>query len=96
MQSKTISAEQRAAIVIEMLREQETVAQISSKYEINVKTLYGWRKEFLENAAKIFGADNNKKAIDKEKEIEALYQQIGQLQVEVNWLKKKSAAIKSR
>jgi transposase len=96
MQSKTVSAAQKAAIVIEMLREQETAAQISSKYEINVKTLYGWRKEFLENAVKVFGDDNNKKAVDKEKEIEGLYQQIGQLQVEVNWLKKKSAAIRPR
>lgn len=96
MQSKTVSAAQKASIVIELLREQETIAQIASKYEVNPKTLYGWKKEFLENAPKIFGSENSKRDVDKEKEIERLYQQIGQLQVEVNWMKKKSAAIRAR
>jgi transposase-like protein len=96
MQSKDISAAQRANIVIEILREQETVAQIAGKYGVNPKTLYAWKKEFLENAPKIFGADKQKPAAEKEREIESLYQQIGQLQVEVNWLKKKSATLKIR
>ena len=96
MQSKNISPTQKAVIVIEVLREQETIPQIASKYGVNPKTLYGWKKEFLENASKIFGGDERKHTLEKEKEVESLYQQIGQLQVEVNWLKKKSAAIKSR
>lgn len=96
MQSKEFSPAKKAEIVIEVLREQETITQIASKYEASPKTLYGWKKEFLENAAKVFGGEDRKKAQEKEKEVETLYQQIGQLQVEVNWLKKKAAAIKSR
>ena len=96
MQSKSISPAQKATIVIELIREQETIAQIASKYDVNPKTLYAWRKDFLENAAKAFEGSSQKQQSDRDKEVETLYQQIGQLQVEVNWLKKKSAAIKSR
>lgn len=96
MQNKSLSAAERASIVMEVLREQETVAQIAQKYDVNPKTLYAWKKEFVENAAIIFESPAKKQGADKDKQIDSLYQQIGQLQVEVNWLKKKSAAIKSR
>lgn len=45
------SAEKKVQIVLELLKEEQTVAQLASKYQITAKTITNWKKQFLENAA---------------------------------------------
>lgn len=53
-QMKNFSAEEKTKIVLELLREEMTVAQLSSKYELTAKSIHNWKKQFLANAALAF------------------------------------------
>ena len=64
--------------------------EIASHYEVHPTLVTHWKKQLLEGAAEIF-SNSNRAAADADEELKAeLYQQIGKLQVEVDWLKKKS------
>ncbi|MDQ7085912.1 MAG: transposase [Sulfurovum sp.] len=59
---KTYSAEYKAKLVVEVLREEKTLNEIASSYEVLPKSLQNWKKQFLENASLAF----DKSAIVKE------------------------------
>jgi transposase len=84
---KNHNAEFKAKVAIEALKGQKTVAEISQQYEIHPNQVNTWKREFLEKAYLVFEKD----APSKNGEIETgkLYEAIGQLQIENNWLKKK-------
>ncbi len=46
---QTYTAEQKAKIVIELLKEERTINQIASEYKVTVKSIQNWKKQFLEN-----------------------------------------------
>lgn len=73
------------------LRGDSTMSELASKYEVHASVISRWRKRALEGV--ILGFKNKPAQIDREKEdlINELYRQIGQLKVENEWLKKKSA-----
>ena len=79
----------KAKVVIEALKERSTVQQLAEKYNVHPNQITTWKKEFLENADRAFEGEHNGNASELEKEKDELYKQIGQLQVEINWLKKK-------
>ena len=74
--------------VVDVIREQETVAELSSKYEIHRSLLTKWKREAIEGLPGILST-TKKKENDDQKLIEVLYRKIGQLEVENDWLKKK-------
>lgn len=84
------SADWKAKIALEAIKGQRTVQQIASHYEIHPNLVTNWKQQLLEGAAAIFA--NGQEAVAKaDEELKAeLYQQIGKLQVELEWLKKKS------
>ena len=75
---KTYSAVQKSKIVLEALKEEKTLAELSSKYGAHSKVISRWKNEIIEALPKLFLPD--KKSIeDKEKQdlIDELYRQIG-------------------
>jgi|ERR1043166_5998730 putative transposase len=84
---KQYSAAFKVKVVLEMLKEEKTVAEISSIYEVHATMLHAWRREFLEKAAEIF-ADKRKEKSERDQEalVKQLYQQIGQQKVELDFL----------
>lgn len=87
------TAEFKTKVVLEVLREEQTVNEIASKYELSPVMVSRWKVEFLERASTVFGQGNKeleKLKRDYESKQENLEQLVGQLTVEVNWLKKKS------
>ena len=94
MQSKnTYSAEYKSKLVIEVLEGGQTVNEIAARESINVNMLKNWKREFLKNAANAFNGSKSEKDAKKEaakakEREEELMKTIGQLTVEVNWLKK--------
>jgi putative transposase len=76
------SAEKKVQIVLELLKEEQTISQIASKYQITVKTVQNWKKQFLSNAEI---AMEPSKAVseykaqleEKDKEIEQLHKAFG-------------------
>jgi putative transposase len=96
MKKRQYTPEYKAKIVLEVLREENTVSEIASREEISNKQLYNWKKEFLENAAKVFSTDKiakeaKREAAAQEEEKETLGKKVGQLTLEVDWLKKNLA-----
>jgi len=80
----------KAKVVLEVLREDKTLAEIASRHRIHPNLLSKWRKLALENLPALFeGGRSKKKDSDTEALLEQLYQQIGQMKVELDWLKKK-------
>lgn len=88
---RKFSADFKAKVVIEALKERDTIETIARKYELHPNQITSWKKEFLENAGVAF--QNGSEGSDEKKQLEAerekLYAQIGQLKVENDWLKKK-------
>ncbi len=83
------SEEFKAKVAIEALREHKTISDIAGLYQIHPNQVTTWKKELLAGAHVIFEDKRGKKKEDKPSE-DMLYQQIGQLQVELDWIKKKS------
>ncbi len=80
----------KAKVALEAIKGEKTLAQFSSEFEVHANQISQWRKQLLKELPNLF-SDRRKKQ-DKEQEdlISELYRQIGQLKVEVDWLKKKS------
>ncbi|WP_422784888.1 IS3 family transposase [Ruminiclostridium cellulolyticum] len=90
---RTFTPEQKTKIVLEVLKEAQTLTEIAAKYEIQPNQLTRWKSEFIKNANRAFSVDADETEQLKqahEAQIDELHRQIGQLTVERNWLKKKS------
>lgn len=91
---QTYTAEQKTKIVLELLKEEATAAQLAKKYKVTTQTLGTWKKKFLANASLAF---EPAKAVQefkdelksKEAQIEELQKQLGKSVVEKEWLAKK-------
>ena len=93
---RNFKPEEKAKIVIEILKEEKTLSEIAAEYEIHPNQLSRWKAEFLNNAGRAFSKETDE--IEKvkqsyEKEKDELLRQIGQLSYEVTWLKKKSGQL---
>lgn len=89
-QSRNFSAEAKTKIVLEMLREELTIAQLSAKYEVTARAIQNWKKQFLNNASLAFepakGVSEYKKQIDKLKDQnDELAKALGKATVERDW-----------
>lgn len=94
LKKRTFSAEFKTRIVIEVIRGEKEINQLASEHQISPNLIRNWKKEFLNNASTLFDTKRDEKAMKKLKEAEiekdALIKKVGQLTMEVDWLKKKS------
>lgn len=80
----------KAKVALEAIKGEKTMAQISSEYGVHVNQIRQWRKHLLSELPGLF-SDKREKADKERGDLEdELYRQIGQLKVELEWLKKKS------
>lgn len=93
---KQYTPEEKAKIVLEVLREENTLAEIANKYDVSQQLISRWKSEFLSNMPAVFDKKNNeveKLKQEHEAEKEALVTKIGQLTIDIDWLKKKQAEV---
>ena len=76
----------KAKVALEALKGEETIAQIAGRYEVHPTLVTKWKKALQEEAASIFGEDHARKKKADENLVARLYQEIGQLKVEKDFL----------
>jgi putative transposase len=93
MKRKRYTPAQKAAIVLEVLKEEETLPQIASRHGVHPNLLRKWKAQALDSLPKVFTEDEqNKRALEAEhqRQLDELYSEIGRLSTQLAWLKKKS------
>jgi len=86
---KKHGAEFKAKVALEAIKGVKTINEIASRYEVHPTQVTQWKKQAVESLSRVFSG-RGEKTEKAEEELKArLYQQIGQLQVELDWLKKK-------
>ena len=88
-QRRRFSAEFKGRVAREALKEQRTIAELATQYEVHPNQISKWKKQLIEALPDVFShrLQSDRKAQEALKD--RLYRQIGQLQVELDWLKKK-------
>ena len=90
-QRKRYSAELKSKVALEAIRGQKTTNEIASEYGVHPTQITQWKKQALEELPQIFSSRREQ----AEEELKStLSQEIGQLKVELDWLKKKSGSIR--
>jgi transposase-like protein len=81
---------QKAKVALDAVKGIKTVNEIAQEYGVHPTQVGLWKKALLENAGQLFDVKLGTKAIDPQSNPERLYAKIGQLNMELEWLKKKS------
>ena len=76
------------ALLCRDYQQDKTIAQLSSEYEVHSNQITQWKKRLIQESPNIFSGKRKKAIQDEEKLQDELYQQIGRLKVELDWLKK--------
>jgi transposase-like protein len=92
------TAEFKAKVVQEMLKEEKTVGQLAAEYEVHPTMLYRWRDQVLTALPSLFSDKTAQELAEKEaqwqQERETLYAEIGRLTTQLTWLGKKSRQVR--
>jgi transposase-like protein len=89
-QRKRYSADFKARVAIAAIKGQQTINEIASQYSIHPNQVLTWKKQALAAMPDSFSGRRAREARSEEELKAQLYQQIGQLKVELDWLKKKA------
>ncbi len=89
---RTFSGEFKAKVALEAIRGERTINEVASEHGIHPNQVSQWKSQLLENLPEVFSGerDQARQHAGIQKERDELYRQIGQLKVEIDWLKKKT------
>lgn len=90
---RRFSASQKAAIVLEVLREEKSVTQIAAENGVHPNQIHHWKKLALTNFSQLFEDERQgekAREAEHEKQLHDLYAEVGRLSAQLSWLKKKS------
>lgn len=90
---KSYDSRLKVQVALEALKNQRTISQIASEYGVHPNMVTQWKQRLLNELPDIFNNKHQKNKQDNETLKAELYRQIGQLTVELDWLKKKSGII---
>jgi transposase-like protein len=85
----------KARIVLEALRERKTIAELASHYKVHPAMIAKWKKHAVGSLPELFSDKRDHEQKNQQALQEELYRQIGQLTMELDWLKKKSGLFSS-
>jgi len=88
MPKKRYTAAFKAKVALEAIKGQKTLSEIASEYEVHPNQVSQWKRQLRDGLEDIF-QDPRRSGRSEEKEKDRLYQEIGRLKVELDWLKKK-------
>ncbi len=90
---RKFTPEEKARLVLEILKEEKSVSQLAAEHGIHANVLTRWKSEAVQNLSQLFVDD--RKGITKmkqeyEQQIDELYAEVGKLTTQLSWIKKKS------
>lgn len=88
---KQYTAAFKAKIVLEALKEIKTISQIASEHQLHPNLVTKWKQEAVAELPSVFERKNTQSQVQEaqEQKVAQLYEQIGRLTTQVNWLKKR-------
>jgi transposase-like protein len=92
-QRKRHSAEFKAKVAVEALKGLKTVPELAKEYGVHPTQISHWKQQLRQGAAGLFGRGQVKAVGEQEAELAVLYEKIGRLNMELEWVKKKVATI---
>ena len=90
---KQYSPKFKARVAIEAIRGEKTLSQLGSQFRVHPMQIAKWRKAALEQLPELFVDGRSRKARDEDADRDALYEEIGRLKMELDWLKKKAGLL---
>jgi transposase-like protein len=92
---KTYSGKFKGKVALAAVKEEKTIAELASQYEVHPTQVKAWKQHVLTHVEELFVDKRRKHEKEKEQLLEELYKQIGQLKVELDWVKKKAGFFSS-
>jgi len=83
----------KAKVALEAVRGEKTIAHLSSEFGVHGNQIRQWRRHLFNELPSIFINGRRRSEKDSEELTAELYRQIGQLKVELDWMKKKAAML---
>ena len=93
---RTFTPEFKAQVGLEALKGIDTVHAIAQAHGVHPVQVSQWKKEVMERLPEVFSKKPDKEAVDRDAREAELFKKIGQLEMELDWLKKKSAQLSRR
>jgi len=87
---KKYSSQVKFKVALEAVKGQHTLNEIGRKHSVHPNQVSGWKKQLLEEGETVFGQDAIRRLKDQDAREAELYEQIGRLKMELEWLKKKA------
>jgi putative transposase len=88
---KQYTAKQKAHLVLELLKEEKTIAQLASEHGVHPTQLYTWKAQAIQGLPRLFENEHKAEKAQQaahEQQLHALYAEIGRLSTQLAWLKK--------
>ncbi len=91
---KSYTGEFKGKVALEAVKAEKTLSELASHYEVHPNQIKQWKRRLTGEAGELFADKRRKTEKDQEVLVDELYRQIGQLKVELDWLKKKAATFR--
>ncbi|MBV7330934.1 transposase [Chloroflexi bacterium TSY] len=85
---KQYSDEFKFRVALEAMKEEKTLSELSSQYKVHTTQISNWKRELKENGASLYSQQKNQNRQSEEGLVSELYEQIGRLKMELEWVKK--------
>ena len=90
---KQYSPKFKARVAVEAIRGEKTLSQLGSQFKVHPMQIAKWRKAALEQLPELFVDGRSRKSRNEETDKDALFEEIGRLKMELDWLQKKAGLL---